>query len=340
MIALMLTVPLVHAQQSPSTAEDTFGGALNALQQTVTWSAYADFALLASQDGSVTFDASHFNPILGARLSEKLYTELELEIEHAGQTIKMEYGFLDFRQGPPLTVRTGRFLVPIGIFNDQLHPSFRWPQVSRPLLTEQVLPAVWSDLGVQALGDIALAPGVVTSWTVFVVNGLGGAWEEGTAPPLRELRDNVLDNNNDKGAGGRLGISAAGGAGRVKLDLSAYTGALDDAGATRLGLLDGAIDAEAGPVTLRSEVVLSTLDHSAWRSGAYVLAGLRAGRLEPALRWDTVAERSGGGVESRGVVSLKVAMSSLWNIRAEAGTDLSASLQEGGELGMMSAFFF
>lgn len=355
MLPLLLALSHVaHAQETPeteplpeplpeatSTAEETFGHLLVDLRQAVTWSAYADFAVVLPADGPVTFDASHFNPILGAQVSKQLWAELELEIEHAGKVVKVEYGFLDWRAGPAFTLRTGSFLVPFGAFNDRLHPSFRWPQVSRPAMVVDVVPAVWSDVGIQAMGDIDLASAWTASWSLYAINGLGGTWAAGEQPPLRDLRDNVLDNNADKGLGARLGATALVGASRVRLDLSGYTGALDDDGATRLNLADVALDAELGPAVLRGEAAVSSLGSQLWRTGLYAQAGVRVGRVEPTLRWDLTRDLQGdSAVELGGVASAKVTLTPMWNVRAEVSVDLDDPLAARPEVGAMSAFFF
>lgn len=327
-------------EASTGSGEDTFAHLLNSLEQGITWSAYADFALLVPASGPATFDASHFNPILGARLSDTLWAELELELEHAGQIVKMEYGFLDWRPGSAFTLRTGRFLVPIGAYNDRLHPSFRWAQLERPELSEEVLPVVWSDLGVQVLGDVSLGPAVTASWTAYVINGLGGSWEASVEPSLRDLRDNVIDNNSDKGLGARVGATVLFGVNRVRFDLSGYTGALDDAAAVRLNLGDASLDAELGPVVVRGELARSTLAGDPWKLGSYLATGVRVQRVEPTVRWDMVQDLSSGSTLHRGVVSLKTDITPQWNLRGEVGLSLRDSVREAPSGGVMSAFFF
>ncbi len=332
--------PPPAAEAPAESGADTFAHLLNSLEQVITWSAYADFALLIPANGPATFDSSHFNPILGARLSDKLWAELELEFEHAGQIVKMEYGFLDWRAGSGFTLRMGRFLVPIGAYNDRLHPSFRWPQLERPELSEEVLPVVWSDVGIQALGDVSLGSSVTASWALYVINGLGGSWDTTLDPYLRDLRDNVIDNNSDKGFGGRVGATVLAGASRVRFDLSGYTGALDDSSAIRLNLGDASLDAELGPAVVRSEVALSTLKGDPWKLGTYLATGVRIQRVEPTLRWDVVQDLPTSATMHRGVASLKVDITPQWNLRGEVGMSLTDPLAEGPSGGVMSAFFF
>ncbi len=340
---LALLVAAAHADARPDSL-DTFGDALAQATRAVTWSGYADLALRADASGGLTFDVGHVNPILGARLGERTYAEFELEYEHAGSVVTVEYAFLDWRASRAFTLRAGRFLVPIGTFNDRLHPSFRWQQVSRPAMAWRVVPAVWSDVGVELFGDLDLAPSTVLSWAAYVGNGLGGELDPTDADAVRDLRDNAVDDNRDKGVGGRLTVRHFAGAARLRLDLSGTTGAVAPDGGDRVSILDAAAELGLGVPTLRAEAARSLVDGVRWMDGAYVQGSLLLGRWEPALRWDLtrpgplVSAGEGAAPLDRLVGSVKVVLEPQWNVRAEAGWDARSS--RFAEASIMSAFFF
>ena len=185
-------------------SEQSFGATLDALGVEPTWSGYGDLVGSIDEEGESTFDQTHFNPIIGARLGKSARAELELEIEHGGEEFKAEYAFFELELAEPLSLRAGKFLIPIGHFNDVLHPSFRWSQISRPSMFREVIPAVWSDVGVEAFGRVRLGTSASFAFAAYVVNGLGmreGLERAAQEEPVRKLRDTFVDMNADKGLG-------------------------------------------------------------------------------------------------------------------------------------------
>lgn len=313
---------------------DTFGFSLAGLGVEPTWSGYGDLIYTQPTGDDAdpgTFDLTHFNPIIGARLGDRARTELELELEHGGSEIKVEYAFFDYEFVPGLSTRVGKFLVPIGRFNDVLHPSFRWPQITRPAMFRDVVPEVWSDVGAELFGDAELSSSTSIEWTVYAVNGLGGGKLAAIAAndePIRKLRDNVVDQNADKGLGARFVLELFQDAehGELAIALSGYTGALDPDGALRLTIADAALSSRLGPVHVEAEYAQSFLgpDDDAFQAhthGVYLQAGVPVGPIEVIARWDQVLNRPGLGAAAwrrELVPTLKYAPQPFWSVRAEA----------------------
>jgi hypothetical protein len=312
---------------------DSFGEALSALGLETLWSGYGDILFHVERGRSATFSASHFNPILLARFGEHLSAELELEFEPG--SFLAEYLIVDFELSRALTLRVGRFLMPIGQFNEVLHPSFRWNMATRPLMFREVIPSVWSDTGLQLRGSMFPLPGMTLEYAVYVVNGLAGGPDFGSEPEVvRGMRTQLNDNNLDKAFGGRVGLGLLRDReyGAASFGLSGYTGAVDAAGRERLSMVVVDASLKLGALLLRGEAGQSFFGpdeapfESLFERGLYAQATYRFGRFNVAARWDWAQTRPASGAPSTRrqlVGSVGYAPSSLWNLRAEVAQPLN-----------------
>ncbi len=332
----------------------TFGEALLLHKLEVNWSGYGDFTLKAAPGKPVTFSAAHFNPIMTARMGESLTAEIELEFE-AGKFLA-EYWVFDVSVNRALVVRLGRFLIPIGRFNEELHPSFRWTMVTRPAVVREALPAIWTDVGVQARGTVDLFKGSNLAYAAYVVNGLGGdaSYWAGLATRrevLRDMRRDIDDVNSDKAVGGRLAwnVLQHRTVGAATLGASFYSGAVDPAAAWRASIAVLDLSVRAGPVTLRAEAVQSWLGvervnpFEPFERGVFVALSLDLDRVNVSARWDWVSLRPGlspaEDVTRKAVLSAAYFPSKLWSLRAEVSHALGTTTFA-PELAGMAAFSF
>ncbi len=361
LFALLLLAPPALAGEAPTDdflaepppekaaagGRSTFGSELSFLGLETSISGYGDVIFDAVPGTYATFNASHFNPIVGARIGEVVNTELELEIEGSG--VRAEYGFFDFSPSQKLLVRAGKFLIPIGQFNETLHPSFRWNMVSRPLMFNEVIPAVWSNTGVQARGTVGIAAGVAFDYAAYVINGLGTSAPTDQALVLRDSRENLIDNNIDKAVGARVGLSLLGGEtyGATIVGFSAYTGALNDQASQRLTILDLDLSVKLGPISLSAEAAQSYLGPDSnpltpFESGLYAKLSWSLGALDLSGRFDYAFTRPFTQevlVQREAVLSAKYAFSPMWSLRAEAAEPLASPLLP-PRLSAMLAFSF
>lgn len=325
----------------------TFGTQLDLFGLDVSWSGYGDLLFeWAPYEREMTFEASHFNPILGARLSEHLWSEVEIEFEDSGTEVKLEYAILDYTRLPALGLRMGQFLVPIGHFNEILHPSFRWPQVARPAMFRDIVPAVWSETGLMARGTIEEAL-LSLKYSAYVANGLGSDFDPDVPEPIRAMRDNAEDENYDLATGGQVGLSLLPGRiGETEISVSGYTGAIDESADLRFSIADLALSSSLGPLTLRAEYARNFLgDRSApltaLGEGLYAQSALRIGRFTPSIRYDLVRQGLASGAPAKSsslAATSMVRLYTFWNVRAEILLPLEGSPEP--ELSAMSAFFF
>ncbi len=381
--ALFAWTSLVFAEE-PATAEpaaeaeiqdaSTFGASLNQLSLQVmglqvSWAGYGDVSAYVVGDGeggvgAFAFDAYHFNPIVSAQAGERARAELELEIEHGGELIKIEYAVFDVIVNPRLTVRSGKLLVPIGEFNDLLHPSFKWTQATRPAMMREVIPGIWSEVGVSAFGELGPAGSARADWAVFAVNGLATAEVDPSDPLLvRHARDNYVDNNLDKGVGGRVRLFAARGQtyGDTTVALSGYSGAMDDDADHRWSAADVALRTRFGPFSLLAEGAITTLTDpedalglgartitTPFEGGFYVYPHVKLGKTVSGARYDYT--QTGARVDEAGdriaappaaqavALSTMYRADTLWNLRAEVTIPVKDAPPT--RFQVMTAFYF
>jgi len=178
---------------------------------------YADFESqwqnIGAEGGSdFYFDNHHFNLVVLGNITDDLFAAGEVEYEHAGDEIALEYGYLGYTGIKNFRIMAGKFIVPFGRFNKDLHPSWINKMADTPLGFHNILPGTYSDVGVWLTGAFPLnrEGGSRLTYDVFGVNGLLG--EEGG--DIRDFRDNIGDETEEqvngrdtnKAVGGRLGL--------------------------------------------------------------------------------------------------------------------------------------
>lgn len=112
---------------------------------------YADFASYSEEQTeggrSSYFDAGHFNLVFLGQIYGDLFAAAELEYENAGVEANFEYGYLGYTGFKDVRIMAGKFLIPFGRFNKDIHASWINKMVGPPLGYGEVLPAGYSDVG-------------------------------------------------------------------------------------------------------------------------------------------------------------------------------------------------
>ena len=176
----------------------------------LTWhlGGYATADLTASNSSSEhdTFVGGQFSPIFLVSYKDLLIAESELEISTTsdGETdMQLEFGNLSLNVADWLTITAGKFLSPIGDFQQHLHPTWINKLPDRPAgFVEDGGDEHLSEVGVMARGAVPVGSTVV-DYAVFVGNGprLAESLDEGV-----KLEGFSGDNNGNKAVGGRIGI--------------------------------------------------------------------------------------------------------------------------------------
>jgi hypothetical protein len=163
------------------------------------------------------FYFGEFTPDFLLKLNDWIFLEAEIGVGGNGSVSAGSFAQADFFVNDWLTIIAGRFVAPIGWFNERLNNPWinKLPgdaPGSGPLLWQQVLPA-FSMLGVQAQGAFYLGCSPFKlEYNAYISNGLNLTPATAGMPTINELAN--LENmtstfsfiTNDKILGGRLGL--------------------------------------------------------------------------------------------------------------------------------------
>ncbi|MFQ5703217.1 MAG: hypothetical protein ACE5HT_04270 [Gemmatimonadales bacterium] len=283
---------------------------VTASAQGLRFTGYADFEASVSNIGSGNsesqFDAGHFNLLANGKLYKDLFASAEVEFEHAGDEIGLEYGFITYTGIRNVRISAGKFLVPFGSFNKDIHPSFINKLPGRPLGFRHIVPTGYSDVGIWLSGGAPAGDGVTVTYDAFIVNGLMG--DDGG--DIRGLRDNITDElpgggvDDNKAVGGRLGIVVA--PQGLSFGVSGYTGNYVNVADSSLTLSMFDFDAlyQHQGFELRGEVVFANQDATGGdltKKGAYIQAAyLTKVHFEPIIRF-SFKDMPGNSLDARRV---------------------------------------
>ncbi len=258
---------------------------------------YADFVATITNpdgDGNSDFylDNYHFNLIMIGNIYKDLFAAIEVEYEHAGEEIKLEYGYFGYTGFGNVRIMAGKFIVPFGRFNKDLHATFINKMPDRPLGFSQVFPQTYSDVGLWVSGTVpAGRNGVRFVYDAFAVNGLmgdDGGSIRGGRDNDREKRTGERDDN--KAVGGRLGFEF----GPQGLDFggSIYRGNFSNDAAVKLDLTLVGFDAafRTAGFEARGEIVHANQETTApgnlSKTGGYgQVSYLVTPKVEPVVRY-------------------------------------------------------
>ncbi|RMF15058.1 MAG: hypothetical protein D6757_05210 [Alphaproteobacteria bacterium] len=148
-----------------------------------------------------TFADVNFNPIFLVQYKDWLLFESELEFETTdgeGTKLELEYASLDLMLNDYATLVFGKYLSPIGLFQERLHPKWINKAISRPVGFDGTVEPL-TDVGLQLRGGIPVGENMKLTY-VFMI-GNGPQVEEEGQPALEGFGE---DNNDNKAIGGRI----------------------------------------------------------------------------------------------------------------------------------------
>jgi Gram-negative porin len=270
--------------------------------QGLTVTGYADFEAnlkkVGSGDSEFTYDNHHFNLILEGYVADDFFVSSEIEYEHGGDETAMEFGYLGYTGIKDIRIMAGKFLLPFGRFNLDLHPTTLNKIPGRPLGMSHVVPVGFNDQGVWVQGAKAINDDARFVFDVYTVDGLLG--EDGG--DIRDLRDNIGDeaeeidgvgHDNDKAFGGRFGFQLP--FKGLDFGVSGYTGkyAVSESGRNlRINMFD--VDAQymKNDFSIRGEYAHASQDATGgdlsksggWLQAAYMVSP----KVEPVIRYSFV----------------------------------------------------
>ncbi|MEO8520178.1 MAG: hypothetical protein ABI603_02380 [Acidobacteriota bacterium] len=163
----------------------------------------ADFMATDATRSHNSFVGGKFLPIFLASYSNWFLFEGHMEVSSTpdgGTDTSLEYSQLDFLVNDNLTIVAGRFLSPIGQFQQALHPPWINKLPNRPAgFVEDGGDEPLSEVGIMARGGFPIGS-MTGTYAVYVGNGP----RMGDAGPVLAAFAN--DNNGNKAVGGRVSI--------------------------------------------------------------------------------------------------------------------------------------
>lgn len=266
-----------------------------AATQSLMVNGYADFEAIVEGIGSDNkdfyFDNHHFNVTMIGQIYGDLFAAGEVEYEHAGEEIELEYGYFGYTGINNLRIMAGKFIVPFGRFNKDIHATWINKMVDRPNGFKDILPQTYSDVGLWISGAAAAGSGNRFVYDGWIVNGLMGEDGGGIRDMRGADRDELADGGRDdnKMVGARLGMDLA--PLGVDFGASVQTGNYSDQSGQELTLTLLGFDAAArfADLELRAEVVRANQAATGGdltKTGGYVQAAYRiAPKWEPVVRF-------------------------------------------------------
>lgn len=168
-------------------------------------SGYADTSLVVTDSDEMvdTFSSGKFNPAFHFQYKDLVIfeSEAEISVDSEGETeFELEYSQFDILLHDNATLVVGKYLSPVGQFQERLHPSWINKSVNAPagFGHDGIQPA--TDVGAQIRGGVPIGKSTLT-YVVAVGNGPRMGHEGGI-----ELEGFGGDDNGNKAVSGRLGF--------------------------------------------------------------------------------------------------------------------------------------
>jgi hypothetical protein len=103
----------------------------------------------------------------GYKFTDNIVWNSEIEFEHGGEEVAVEFAALDFLWKDPLNARVGLLLVPMGFVNEVHEPPY-YLSNHRPEVERRIIPSTWRENGVGVFGQLL---GESLSYRLYTVNG-------------------------------------------------------------------------------------------------------------------------------------------------------------------------
>lgn len=167
---------------------------------------YADARYADRSGGESGFDLVSFNPIFHYQYRERILLEAELEtsIDADGESeLAVEYSTVGVILGDHAALVAGKFLSPIGYFQQNIHPSWINKLPSEPPGFGHDGAAPATEVGLQLRGGFQFAERGLWTYAVYVGNGPELEAEEGRLTAV-EAEGFTRDADGSKVFGGRV----------------------------------------------------------------------------------------------------------------------------------------
>ncbi len=207
----------------------------------------------ANPDNGDNFaDVYRFIPYIGYRFSDQIILNTEIEFEHGGDKVVVEFLYLDFLLNTNVNIRLGNLLVPMGLINLRHEPTL-FNTLQRPELERNLIPSTWNENGVLVYGSVGESD---VEYTLGLVNALD-LKSGNEASQTQWIRKGRIGSRN-KGVMNRVAVVG-------RLDYRGYNGLLIGASAYYGDAAQGAVSG--------SRAFIYAL-HASYESGAFKAKGV------------------------------------------------------------------
>jgi hypothetical protein len=138
----------------------------------------------------------------GYKFDDKWLFNSEVEYEHGGEEVEVEFAYIDYLWRPQASFRAGRLLLPMGFINE-LHEPTVYLGARRPDIERVIIPSTWRENGFGLFGQAG-----PFTYRTYVLAGLDATGF--SAEGLREGRQEGIESKADDIAWvGRLDYTGA-----------------------------------------------------------------------------------------------------------------------------------
>ncbi len=283
---------ILDEEKTNKGAEGSFGKSLSQLTSFVSLNGYATNEFLFYENGVNTFNQHYFNLLASAEISNHIFAEIQLEYEYAGSSLEARYAQIDYKFNDLFIIRSGKFLVPAGEYNEYLYPEFISKTTNRAFVNLYIIPVSWGDVGVQLRGQLKLSENSIFRpfYSLYVINGLKSM--DGSTN-IRNMRGNFLDTLSGTLAyGGNLGAEIGE---HFNIQFNYYKGDYDPSGELDLNLFGSSFGFDNNKLsvygafhTAKQEVIENGIDTELNKYGFYTLVAYKYKNFEPVIRYDQI----------------------------------------------------
>ncbi len=211
----------------------------------------------------------------------------------------IKYAYADYEFKEWFRLRFGAFLTPFGVYNESLHSDYDSKMIERPFLSEEIVPAPWTQLGVQLHGDADISPAWQLNYAVYMSNGLEAVPDDNgvlkNTTRISDMSHQLVSRfNSNRVTGGRVGVLANDGQHHFELGLSAYHGAWNPNATLNLNMVGSDIWYHYNGLDLRAEWALAAQEMALGKYHNYswfTQAAYRWRLYEPVVRFDRLRNR-------------------------------------------------
>ncbi len=283
----------IITKQSSKGEVGSFGKRLSALTSFVSLNGYATNEFLYFEDGTNTFSNHYFNMLASAEISERIFAEIQMEYEYGGSQVGARYAQIDYKFNDLFVIRSGKFLVPAGEYNEYLYPEYLSKTTRRAFVNEEIIPVSWGEVGVQLRGQLKLRgdSGLFRPfYSLYVVNGLKAS---GNNSNIRQMRENALDTlSGNLAYGGNIGTEIGK---YFNIQFNYYTGDYNPAGDAELTIYGTSLGFDNNKLSIYGAYHAADQEYEVdgqmnkWNKyGFYGLIAYKYKNIEPLFRYDRI----------------------------------------------------